>query len=92
MSFREVSFGFGPAGSFISGAITSAVGVPLALRTDGGLSMVVLLGVLVAVPHTRRRTQMVRSIDGFGVFISPLSFKNVIKARCCYPASTVAET
>jgi MFS family permease len=54
MSLREVAFGLGPAGSLISGAIAGVFGVPLALSVAGGLSVVVLLGILLSFPQRRR--------------------------------------
>jgi MFS family permease len=54
MSLREVAFGLGPAGSLISGAIAGVFGVPLALSVAGGLSVVVLLGIVLSFPQRWR--------------------------------------
>ncbi len=54
MSLREVSLGLGPAGSLISGAAASSIGVQLALGAAGGVSILVLLGILIAFPQKRQ--------------------------------------
>ncbi|MBI2853875.1 MAG: MFS transporter [Chloroflexi bacterium] len=56
MSLRETFNGLGPAGSMVSGSIAAAAGAPLALVFAGGVSVVILLGILVGVPQTRQRS------------------------------------
>lgn len=56
MSLREVSNGLGPAGSLVAGSMAAAFSVPLALGTAGGISIVVLLGILLAFPQARQHT------------------------------------
>jgi MFS transporter, DHA1 family, staphyloferrin A biosynthesis exporter len=53
MSLREVSFGLGPAGSLISGAVAEAASIPIALIVAGGITMAVLLGIRVAIPDSK---------------------------------------
>jgi MFS family permease len=57
LSLREVTFGLGPAGSLISGALAVSVGVSFALGVAGGISLVVLLGILIGIPQMRQRTK-----------------------------------
>lgn len=55
MSLRDVSYGLGPAGSLISGAIAGALGVPAALAIAGGISIAALAAIYLALPQTRRQ-------------------------------------
>lgn len=57
MSLREVAFGLGPAGSLISGALAGVLGAALALCLAGSLSLVILLGILLAFPQTKRQEE-----------------------------------
>jgi hypothetical protein len=59
MSLREVSFGLGPAGSLISGAVAGTIGIAWALVIAGGITFAVLLGIRLAVPHARRSPEKV---------------------------------
>ncbi len=54
-SLREVSLGLGPSGSLVSGALAGMIGVPLALGFAGGVSLVVLLGILIGIPRAWHR-------------------------------------
>jgi MFS family permease len=54
ISLREVTFGLGPAGSLISGALATSIGVSFALGVAGGISLAVLLGILIGIPQIRR--------------------------------------
>jgi MFS family permease len=49
MSLREVSFGLGPAGSLISGAIAGALGVPPAFFVAGAITLLIFVGVRLGV-------------------------------------------
>jgi MFS family permease len=51
MSLREVSFGLGPSGSLVSGAVAGSLGVPWALIIAGMITLVVLLSIRTAVPR-----------------------------------------
>ncbi len=51
MSLREVSFGLGPAGSLISGAVAGSLGIPVALVIAGGITLAVLLGIRIGIPQ-----------------------------------------
>lgn len=53
MSLREVSFGIGPAGSLISGALAGAVNTPFAFIVAGVITIAVLLGIRIAVPQSK---------------------------------------
>jgi MFS family permease len=53
MSLREVSFGLGPAGSLISGAIAGSIGVPPALFITGVITLVIFVGVRLGVQHSK---------------------------------------
>lgn len=53
MSLREVAHGVGPSGSLVSGAIAGILGVPFALGIAGGVSIVILLTILIAIPRAR---------------------------------------
>jgi MFS family permease len=53
MSLREVSLGIGPSGSLISGGLAGILGVPVALAFAGVFSIVMLFGVLIAIPRSR---------------------------------------
>jgi predicted MFS family arabinose efflux permease len=54
MSLREVSFGLGPAGSLISGALAGTLGVAMALVIAGGITFAVLVGIRLGVPEATR--------------------------------------
>ncbi|MBI2829765.1 MAG: MFS transporter [Chloroflexi bacterium] len=54
MALREVSFGLGPAGSLVAGALATTLGVSLALGGSGGLAIVLLVGIMVVLPRTRK--------------------------------------
>lgn len=49
MSLREVSFGLGPAGSLISGAVAGSIGVPPALLIAGVITLVIFVGVRLGI-------------------------------------------
>jgi MFS family permease len=49
MSLREVSFGLGPAGSLISGAVAGSIGVPPALLIAGVITLVIFVGVRLTI-------------------------------------------
>jgi predicted MFS family arabinose efflux permease len=51
MSLREVSFGLGPAGSLISGALAGSLGVAWALVIAGALTFCVLVGIRIGIPQ-----------------------------------------
>jgi len=51
MSLREVSFGLGPSGSLISGAVAGSLGTPLALVIAGGITLLVLMGIKFGVRY-----------------------------------------
>ncbi len=53
MSLREVSFGLGPSGSLISGAVAGSLGVPWALIIAGIITVAVLVGIRVGVPQPK---------------------------------------
>jgi MFS family permease len=54
MSLREVSFGLGPAGSLISGAVAGTIGIAWALVLAGGITFAVLVGIRLGVPQATR--------------------------------------
>jgi MFS family permease len=54
MSLREVSFGLGPSGSLISGALAGVIGVPFALVVAGVITMALMLGIHFGVPQTKQ--------------------------------------
>ena len=54
-ALREVSMGFGPSSSLVSGALAGVIGVPLALGFAGSLSLIVLPAILVGLPRARHR-------------------------------------
>jgi len=56
MSLREVSFGLGPAGSLISGAVAGGLGIPIALIIAGGITLAVLLGIRTGLPEKKAGT------------------------------------
>jgi predicted MFS family arabinose efflux permease len=56
MSLREVSFGLGPAGSLISGAVAGGLGIPIALIIAGGITLAVLLGIRIGIPEKKLDT------------------------------------
>jgi MFS family permease len=53
MSLREVAHGLGPSGSVVSGFIANLLTVSVALGITGGISIVVLAGILLAIPRSR---------------------------------------
>jgi MFS family permease len=53
MSLREVSFGLGPAGSLISGAVAASFGVPPALLIAGVITLAIFIGVRLGVPQSK---------------------------------------
>lgn len=53
MSLREVSFGLGPSGSLISGALAGVMGVPFALVIAGVITLALMIGIRVGVPQTK---------------------------------------
>ncbi|MBI4296538.1 MAG: MFS transporter [Chloroflexi bacterium] len=61
MALREVSFGLGPAGSLVAGAMATTLGVSLALGSAGGFAIVVFLGIMVALPRTRGQPDVDRT-------------------------------
>jgi hypothetical protein len=48
MSLREVTFGLGPAGAIIFGAIAEYIGAPASLSLLGGVCFIVALLPLIA--------------------------------------------
>jgi MFS family permease len=52
MSLREVAMGLGPSGSLVSGLIASILTVSIALGVAGGISIIVLVGILIASAHS----------------------------------------
>jgi MFS family permease len=53
MSLREVSFGLGPAGSLISGAVAASFGVPPALLIAGAITLAIFIGVRLGTRQTK---------------------------------------
>ncbi len=54
LSLREVTFGLGPAGSLISGALASMLTVAFAIGIAGVISLAALFSILLLVPQTRK--------------------------------------
>lgn len=57
LALREVTFGLGPAGSLISGALAAIIGVSSALGIAGGISLVVLLAIWMGIPKVRQHKE-----------------------------------
>lgn len=58
LSLREVTFGLGPSGSLISGALASVMGVAFALGIAGVIYLAALFGILLAFPQGRKQRSL----------------------------------